>query len=229
MEPWIPLFQTGGWISLIVWLVIRYGNELRGLIDSVHGRISKGSSIKAGPFEIGSALRPQTTAEQTEQLKLERTEAQPSESPAADDEINLVGKSIPLIAEDLVLRMLQEEYGSLINRQVSAGSDLSFDGFFLAGNCPHAIEIKYFSGHLPVGQMVDRVKHIHRSVRMLGWQRFQLIFVLVFDDNYPPPPERVEQLLEKLEKLDSDTIVRTFPFSDVIGHFGIDLFEQPGG
>ena len=53
MKPWIPLFQTLCWIILIVWLLHRFKAEVAALVGAVQKRIERGSSLKAGPFELG--------------------------------------------------------------------------------------------------------------------------------------------------------------------------------
>jgi hypothetical protein len=53
MNYWIPLLQTLCWIALIVWLVCHFNREVGAILASVQKRIDRGSSIKAGPFELG--------------------------------------------------------------------------------------------------------------------------------------------------------------------------------
>lgn len=241
MDPFAPLLQTLAWIALIVWTVLRFSRELKAIVGAIEARIKDGSSIKAGPVEIGSLVRPQSTAEQSEQIQLELEDyssgiesdgsegRSDSHESSSGEDIDLFNKSRPIIAEDLVLRMLQEEYGTLISRKVSGGKNLRFDGFFVAGEAPHAVEVKYSSGYLPVEQLVEAVRNIHDQAKALNWRRFSLILVLVLDHNFPPDPDRIDLLRRRIHALNSNTVLRTFPFSEVVGHFGIDMFESEEG
>lgn len=232
MEHWIPLLQSGAWIGLIIWLVVRYGPQIKTLIRAIEERITTGSSFKAGPFEIGSSIRPQSTAEQIEQIQIEfpslSSNDHPHQGSSGEDSSNIdvTDKSRPLISEDLVLRILQEEYGVLINRQISAGAGLQFDGFFVSNNIPHAIEVRYFGGYFPMSDLIKKVQRIHEKIWHLGWKRFKLVLAIVIDDNYPPSGDTLEAFIQEIDQLGTETVVRVFPFSEVVGHFGIDLFES---
>lgn len=51
----MPLLQTGLWVALIVIAAWKY--DLGKVIDALARRIERGSSFKAGPFEVGEDLK----------------------------------------------------------------------------------------------------------------------------------------------------------------------------
>lgn len=57
LSPYVPLWQTLTWVVLIVVLVFVFRRRLGQLVDAVRARIEKGSSVKAGPFELGDDLQ----------------------------------------------------------------------------------------------------------------------------------------------------------------------------
>ncbi len=57
LKDWIPLFQTFLWIGLFVFFAIKYSTKLNKLLEIIFRRIDSGSSIKAGPIELGEELR----------------------------------------------------------------------------------------------------------------------------------------------------------------------------
>jgi len=57
LSEYVPFFQTLLWVTLIGVTVKMFHRECRGLLEAVRERIKKGSSIKAGPVELGEDLR----------------------------------------------------------------------------------------------------------------------------------------------------------------------------
>lgn len=57
LESYVPLFQTLIWAILIVIGGIIFFKQIRQLFETFRIRIAKGSSVKAGPIEIGEDLR----------------------------------------------------------------------------------------------------------------------------------------------------------------------------
>ncbi|MCA2812987.1 MAG: hypothetical protein IM477_10730 [Microcystis sp. M090S1] len=57
LSAYVLLFQTILWIALIGVTVKMFYRECRGLLEAVRKRVEKGSSLKAGPVELGEDLR----------------------------------------------------------------------------------------------------------------------------------------------------------------------------
>jgi hypothetical protein len=72
MTDWIPLFQTGLWVILVLVLIIVFRRPLKVLIEILMVRARAGAPIKAGPFEVGappSILRTDEVATATAEGK----------------------------------------------------------------------------------------------------------------------------------------------------------------
>lgn len=57
MAEWVPLFQTLAWIALIIAGAKQFRVQIQTLVDAIQRRIISGSSIKAGPFELGEDVK----------------------------------------------------------------------------------------------------------------------------------------------------------------------------
>ena len=57
LAPYVPLAQTVLWVGLIVGAGLLFRGQIRSLVDAVRVRVQTGSSIKAGPIELGEDLR----------------------------------------------------------------------------------------------------------------------------------------------------------------------------
>ncbi len=66
LKDYVPLFQTIIWIGFIVVFFLIYKKTISEVIKTLILRIKKGSSIKAGPIEIGEELKGMQYANQTE-------------------------------------------------------------------------------------------------------------------------------------------------------------------
>ncbi len=66
LKDYVPLFQTMIWIGFIVVFFLIFKKTISDVITTLILRIKKGSSIKAGPIEIGEELKGMQYANQTE-------------------------------------------------------------------------------------------------------------------------------------------------------------------
>ncbi len=75
MAAWVPLLQTLAWVALIIAGAKRFDVQIQTLVDAIQRRIISGSSVKAGPFELGEDVKA-----------LERVEQAHSPSPPTQDD-----------------------------------------------------------------------------------------------------------------------------------------------
>lgn len=66
LQPYIPLFQSLIWPLFIAVLLLAYRKQLIGIVEAITRRVEKGSSVKAGPFEIGEAFKQLGYAQPTQ-------------------------------------------------------------------------------------------------------------------------------------------------------------------
>lgn len=57
ISAYAPVLQTLLWVGLISAVLYAFRNQCRKIVDAIRIRIERGSSLKAGPLEIGPDLR----------------------------------------------------------------------------------------------------------------------------------------------------------------------------
>jgi prokaryotic YEATS domain len=68
LKDYVPLFQTLIWLAFISIFFVIFKQRLRAIISILVHRIKQGSSIKAGPIEIGEELKNMDYANQSSSL-----------------------------------------------------------------------------------------------------------------------------------------------------------------
>ena len=147
-----PLFQTLLWVILAAGIVIRFHHQIQGLLSALQRRIEAGSALEAGPFKLGSDVKPTPPAMQRERSEAELAQIvlEQLSEPAA---VGVTAAPAPMAptnlrsrffqAEELALRAVQTEFNAPINRQVSIGPGLQADGAFVQNDELHLVEVKF--------------------------------------------------------------------------------------
>jgi hypothetical protein len=177
MEHIAPLIQTILWVSLIAVVLWQFYAPIYGLLVALQKRVEAGSSIKAGPFELTEQLKPLDSAKQKEKAASEVAEAlqtsvDPGSVTASVATIRTAAnvQARYFLAEDLVLRAIQAEYGATISRQVTAGSDPGFDGAFVTNGRLNIVEVKYIGGPSGnVSRLRPSIDRLLSAVSGYGW------------------------------------------------------------
>ncbi|RZJ08884.1 MAG: hypothetical protein EOP39_12830 [Rubrivivax sp.] len=222
-----PLIQTILWVALIGGIVWRFHRPIYDLLTALGKRVDGGSTIKAGPFELTEHLRPQDPVKVEAKLTNELNEAAAPVDRSVDGQpvqpsnVARLSKGRFLLAEDLVLRAIQTEYGSPINRQVTAGNDDGFDGIFLSSGRVSVVEVKYVSRGGPRDRFHASIARLTQSVRAYGWPDAQIILALVLEDAEQVGRTR-ELLVAMFAKNPVPVVVRCYSLSELRSLFGID-------
>ena len=66
LRPYIPLFQSLVWPVFIALLLLVFRRQAGAIVRAIRQRIERGSSVKAGPFEIGEDLKQLEYAQPTQ-------------------------------------------------------------------------------------------------------------------------------------------------------------------
>lgn len=223
----IPLFQTSIWVGLIVWLVTRYHNQVCAVLTAVQERIARGSSVKAGPFELGEDMRPQNVPEQNKRIdeelqQIEATSAQNSQTSqpmiAAASDSKL--KQTYFLAEDLVMRELQSEFGVMVNRSVGF-QDFGLDGIFAKEGAGFGIEVKYIKSGSRIEHLEQIIVKTATFTRRLHWSRFTFILALVCEQDGIISTSDLERLQELATKSGLPLMTRVYTMSDLTSKFGL--------
>lgn len=234
MEHIAPLIQTVLWVGLIGVVLWRFYEPIHGLLVALQKRVEAGSTIKAGPFELTEQLKPQDPAKQKQKAASEIEEvlqvsndtgAGPAPAPEGERPADIQAKYFQ--AEDLVLRAIQAEYGATISRQVTAGSDMGFDGAFVTNGRLNIVEVKYLRGPSGnVSRLRPSINRLANTVAAYGWNNAQIILAVVFERS-----EEVARATEMLKSLVAEaripTVVRCFSLQELQRNFGVA--ENPDG
>lgn len=231
MEHIAPLVQTVLWVGLIAGIVWRFHTPIHGLLSALQKRIEGGSNLKAGPFELIDQLRPQEPEKQKQKVESELLEALPVAPDALPSAPALPGlvegrsrQAIYFQAEDLALRAIQAEYGQPISRQLTAGSDVGFDGVFTINGRLNIVEVKYVRDVKTIPRLRSSLERIVGAVEKYNWRNVQLILVVVFEREEDVPKADIS-LLHTVKGLEVPVAIRPFSLPELKRRFGLAAGE----
>lgn len=227
MEHIAPLVQTVLWVALIGAALWRFHNPIYGLLEALQRRVESGSNLEAGPFKLTEQLKPQDPVAQREKAASEIAESLEAPAPpgVAGPALEPFSKASVQAkyfqAEDLVLRAIQAEYGATISRQVTAGSDMGFDGAFVTNGRLNIVEVKFLRGPSGnVSRLKQSVERLANALDRYGWRNAQIILAVVFERE-----EEVARATEMVKGLTSGTsvpiVVRCYSLAELQLRFGI--------
>jgi hypothetical protein len=223
MEHISPLIQTVLWVALVGAIVWRFHAPLDGLLTALQKRIESGSSIKAGPFELGD-LRPQGVEEQVQKAQSEVSELLEAQADEVPDQRHPPAevKSRFAVAEDLALRALQVEYGKPISRQVSLGPDLGVDGAFTVDGELNIVEVKHFiRSKRALPTVRSTLESFQRAFRRNHWRRVRVVLAVVLHHASEVEDTR-RQLLALKSEFDFPIDVRCYSLKELTSKFAVE-------
>lgn len=144
----------------------------------------------------------------------------PGENPInITPDVRATAMSRYMLSEGLVMRALQAEYGVPIKRNVTAGSDDGFDGFFTFGNSTYVIEVKYFKNLS--NRMVERgsLLRLSASIKDYGWKDAHIIFAQVFEGSVPAIDS--QGLARLINEIETPFSIRRYSLKELEAQFGI--------
>lgn len=183
------------------------------------GRIK---SIELGKNKVvlDTQLRPMPAPQQAAKSREENKDTDEGSSTSLPANMRASPQSRYLLAEDLALRALQEEYGASIRRQVTAGADPGFDGAFVIDNRLYIVEVKYYRSSFIPNKLQSSIFSLADSINRYGWSNVQIILAAVFDE--------LDDAYTKTVRLSSavstsivPVIVRTFSMAELNARFGV--------
>lgn len=186
-----PLLQTLLWVGLVAGIVIRFHKPIHGLLTALQRRIEAGSTIEAGPFKLGSDVKPTPPAQQRERSEIELAQIVKEQltEPVVSGAVALPAQAEPtklrsrfFQAEELGLRALQTEFNAPINRQVSIGPGLEADGAFIQNDELHLVEVKFIVHPKNARNTIERtLSHYKRSFGATRKRTVVIVLALVFE------------------------------------------------
>lgn len=133
-----------------------------------------------------------------------------------------VRTQMALQSEDLVIRLLQSEYGVAIQRQMTGGKDPGYDGVFSTPmGRVSIIEVKFVSAGTAIKvwpRLRDSIAQVANSVHNYGWDSPQLIVAIVFED-----VEDIARALPRfkldISRASGDIVIRAFAYDELVRRF----------
>ena len=186
-----PLLQTLLWVGLVSGIVYRFHKPIDGLLTALQRRMEAGSTIEAGPFKLGSDVKPTPPAQQRERSENELAYIVNEQlvDPVVPGAPNLPAPMVQIKlrsrffqAEELALRALQTELNAPINRQVSIGPGLEADGAFIQNDELHLVEVKFIVRPKNARSTIERtLSHYQRSFGATRRRTVVIILAVVFE------------------------------------------------
>jgi len=124
-------------------------------------------------------------------------------------------------AEDLALRAIQAEYNTPISRQLQAGRDMQFDGFFAKGGTAHIVEVKYSKRPYPTRQILQIVDKIFAGIGRYGWRNVKVIIAVVYGDSSIDLNQRKDDSSKTIEDYEVAVEIRCFSIEQLAQQFGV--------
>lgn len=222
MHPWVPFFQTLLWVALTATVLWWLRKQVIALLGAVHQRIQAGSPVRAGNiFELGESPPALSTQAQKAELQAEGK----SDSAIGTDgskPMLAIGASRALLAEELMMRELQQEFGVSINRQVALSADKGLDGIFVRGGEAFGVEMKYVGRPPQVEIIRDAVARMRSFARRYAWKRFTPIVALVCDWQDLDIDAERSRIAKALHEVDSTAMVRVYSFTELARNYGLE-------
>ena len=182
----VPLIQTALWVALIAFGLWRYNDPISRLIKTIHRRVESGSSVKAGPLELGEQIQPQDEQSQRNEVQKEAEEYVSGQgrqlSDIAPDE-KLSIRSRIVLAEDLALRAIQDDFNEPLKRNIQFVGGFSADAIFKKNGIQHLVEVKVVTGRSREKAARTGIAQLQHSMHKISSTKTQGILSLVYLDD----------------------------------------------
>ncbi len=220
-----PVLQTGMWVVLIIWIISKYQGQIESMLSALGERVAGGSKVKAGPFELGEAVEPQSPQSQRDRIASEVEEiAVDSEDgvTTAQSERVRSAQSKYFEVEDLALRAIQVEFRKNINRQVVLGGFVEADGSFIDEGTLYIVEVKYLGNRSRSTGVIDKtLTYLSSNLDRMGFRNVKIILALVHESQMQDAAIRNE-VEHTARRLGIDLVLRSFTLAELRRQFGIE-------
>jgi hypothetical protein len=227
MSEYAPLIQTILWVVLIVWLIFRYDKQIISFLKAIQDRIDKGSPLKIGSLlDIGQGIEAQDTQEMKKRFddEIKVPQATTAQGQAAQSSENL-NQSIKLrknylLAEDLIMRELQSEFGAVINRSVRLGG-VELDGIFAHQGNGYGVEVKFIHSQVVTEGIISSLNRIESGLRRFGWKKFTIILALVHENENNINSSFIEKIQARASDMSAIIMIRVYTLRALEEKYGI--------
>ncbi|MCW8907533.1 MAG: hypothetical protein OQL28_09790 [Sedimenticola sp.] len=173
----LVLFPVVVFIGFL-WLVSKHHTKLYAPTDY---QTEEGFFRSLTPEEKKEKIRKEAEAFAEESAQEPETEAgrkKEKKDPLRNESIN----ERILLAEELVLREVQYEYGSSITRDASLGNDLGLDGLFSKDGKGYGVEVKLVRDRINKPALKSEIKKYSQFTSKRNFRNFNFVLAFAVED-----------------------------------------------
>jgi len=182
----VPLTQTALWVALIGFGLWRYNDPISKLIKTIHRRVESGSSVKAGPLALGEQVQSQDEQSQKNEVQKEAEEyvsvqGRLLSEVSPEEKVSIRSKIV--LAEDLALRAIQDDFNEPLKRNIQFIGGFSADAIFKKYDLQYLVEVKVVTGRSSAKTARKGIAQLQHSMREISSTKTRGILSLVYLDD----------------------------------------------
>lgn len=146
-------------------------------------------------------------------------------APSESDQITFRSESINeriLLAEELVLREVQNEYGSSITRDASLGNDLGVDGLFAKDGKGYGVEVKLVRDRINKPALKNEIKKYSQFMSKRNFRNFNFVLAFAVEDVFRFDEAGVREFVKNVsDSAGINTEVKVYALTELKAKYGI--------
>lgn len=222
MAAWVPFFQTFLWVALTIGILWRFHAQVVAVLDAIRDRVRAGSSVKAGPFELGESPPVQPIEMQRKEFEIAGSIVSNADAVSPPDHPRQFTSKY-FLAEDLAMRELQIEFGVSINRQVKIGRDNGVDGLFVKDGRQFLIEMKYATRPIDSSLIRSVIDRLISDADRSKSENVSTIFAIVYDTPNLNLVDEKSRLVRDLAPSRNPVLIRIYSFATLAQKYGLEI------
>ena len=216
----LVLFPVVVFIGFL-WLVSKHHTKLYAPTDY---QTEEGFFRSLTPEEKKEKIRKEAEAFVGESTHEPETETA-AEAGLKKEEALLHNESINeriLLAEELVLREVQYEYGSSITRDASLGNDLGFDGLFAKDGKGYGVEVKLVRDRINKPAVKSEIRKYAQFASKRNFKNFNFVLAFAVEDVFRFDEAGVREFVKNVSNSSGiNTEVKVYSLPELRDKYGI--------
>ncbi len=133
-----------------------------------------------------------------------------------------IGEQI-LLAEELILREIQNEYDCSITRGASIGNDIGFDGIFAKDGKGYGVEVKLIKNTINKPALKSDIKKYSHFISKNNFKNFRIILALAVDNILSFDEVGVREFIKNVSSaVEVDIDVKVYHLQNLRNKYGIE-------
>ena len=211
----LVLFPVAVFLGFL-WLVSKHHTKLYAPTDY---HTEEGFFRSLTPDEKKEKIRKEAEAFVVENPPEPVANSESPQTPIRNERIN---EKI-LLAEELVLREVQKEYGSPISRDASLGSDLGLDGLFAKDGKGYGVEVKLVRDRINKPALKNEIKKYSQFTSKRNFKNFNFVLAFAVEDVFRFDEAGVREFVKNVsDSAGINTEVKVYALAELRAKYGID-------